>query len=135
MESSTKIIIDSYPDTIKSLVFGIRELIFTVASDNQLGDIEETLKWGEPAYLAKHGSTLRVAWKVKSPDELCLFFNCKTLLVETFREIFFDVFTFSGKRAIVLDVSKPLPMVEIEQCILMTLTYHKIKHLPLLGAR
>lgn len=111
----------------------VRDLIYQVALENSLGDVEETLKWGEPAYLVKGGSTLRVDWKAKSPDSLYLFFNCNTILVETFREVFFDVFEFEGKRAIKLDLNKALPDEELLECIVATLRYHKLKHLPLLG--
>lgn len=38
----------------------------TAASFEEIGEIEETLKWVEPSYLtpkSKRGSTIRVAWK------------------------------------------------------------------------
>lgn len=124
---------DSYPDLIKPLMLELRDLVFSTAAENQLGEIEETLKWGEPAYLANQGSTFRMDWKAKAPDKIGLYFNCPTLLVETFRELFAHEFTFSGNRAILLDRRQPLPTLEITQCIYMTLNYHKIKHLPLLG--
>lgn len=44
------------------------------------GEIEETLKWGEPADMTKNGagSTIRLDWKPKHPDHYALYFNCKT---------------------------------------------------------
>ena len=126
-------IVLSYPPRAQQCFHKIRDLIYQVARENSLGNIEETLKWGEPAYLIKGGSTLRVDWKAKSPDNLYLFFNCNTVLVETFREVFFDVFEFDGKRAIKLNTNKAVPIEELTQCITVTLRYHKVKHLPLLG--
>ncbi len=67
-------------------------MIFDVAASTEgVGAIEETLKWGEPAYLttaSKSGSTIRMDWKGKKPNQFAMYFNCKTTLVETFRTMF-----------------------------------------------
>ncbi|WP_392386481.1 hypothetical protein [Marinomonas primoryensis] len=39
---------DDYPDEVKTIMLGVRELILCVAQDNQLGAVEKSLKWGEP---------------------------------------------------------------------------------------
>lgn len=124
---------DLYPNKIREQMLEIRNLVMEVVDENQLGSIEETLKWGEPAYLTKNGSTLRVDWKAKTPSNIYIFFNCRTTLVETFKEIYFDFFRFEGNRAIVLDVGDDLPVEELKHVLLLALTYHQIKHLPLLG--
>jgi len=62
-----------------------------------------------------------------------VFFNCKTRLVETFKEVYFDVFKFQTNRAIVLKLDQPTPP-ELKACFAMALNYHKIKNRPLLGA-
>jgi len=111
----------------------IRSLIFDLATTNQLGPVEETLKWGKPAYLCKTGSTVRVAWQAKTPDSIDVVFTCKTSLVETFKEIFPEVFTCRGNRVLAVPLDKPTPP-ELETCLLMALNYHKLKKLPLLGA-
>jgi len=125
--------INSYPENIQSRMLELRALILSIADENKIDELEETLKWGEPAYLTKHGSTVRIDWKSKHPNNFFIYFNCKTTLVETFKEIYFDVLNFEGNRAIVLKVDGPLPKNELAVCILMSLRYHKIKHLPLLG--
>lgn len=130
---AVKLVISEYSEKALDFFHLLRAEVFEVAKKHELGDIEETLKWGEPAYLAKGGSTLRIAWKEKSPDNICIYFNCNTILVETFREVFFDVFEFEGKRAIKLNLNSALPIKELKQCIATTLRYHKVKHLPLLG--
>ena len=63
--------------------------------------LEETLKWGEPSYLTKGGITLRMDWKDRALDRYEMYFNCNTSLVDTFKEVYGDVFTFEGNRAIV----------------------------------
>ena len=113
----------------------LRELIFDVAEGNpDIGDLQETLKWGEPSYLADEGSTVRIGWKESRPEYYAIYFNCNTKLVDTFREVYSDLFNFEGNRAIVFHKEDKVPTRALEHCILLSLQYHKIKHLPLLGA-
>ena len=125
--------INTYPIEVRHKFCELRSLILELAETHELGPIEETLKWGEPSFLNENGSTIRIDWKPKAPDKIYLFFNCKTILVETFREIFPDTFDYQEDRAIILDINKQTPK-ELEVCLLMALNYHKIKKRPLLGA-
>ena len=93
-----------------------------------MGDIEETLKWGEPAYLTSQtgsGSTLRIDWKGSKPNEYAMYFNCQTTLVATFRTLFPGEFRFEGNRAIVFMESEPLARDALAFCISAALTYHR----------
>ena len=51
-------------------------------------DLEETLKWRESSYLTTGGSTLRMDWKEKAPEQYAIYFNCNTLLVATFKKVY-----------------------------------------------
>lgn len=133
MDLSVKKKFESYPDDIAILLANIRALIFCVAQQDGISEITETLKWGEPSYVSKIGSTIRVDWKVKYPEQYCIYFNCKTSLVETFKEVYGDIFNYDGNRAIILNVNQEIPK-ELAHCISMSLRYKKIKHLDLLGA-
>ncbi|EOW9225170.1 DUF1801 domain-containing protein [Vibrio vulnificus] len=124
---------DEYPDNARVRLEELRNLVFQVASELELGEVDETLKWGEPSYSVKTGSPLRMDWKLKSPNSYYLFFNCQTKLIDTFRELYSDELVFQGNRAIVLSLSKPLPETVIKSCIELALTYHQRKNLPLLG--
>ena len=123
-----------YPPVIAEKLRVIRALILSEAKLNRLGEVEETLKWGEPAYLVKDGSTVRFDWKDRAPHQYALYFNCNTNLVDTFKELYGDKLKFEGNRAIVLHTDEPIPEAELRHCIKLSLTYHKVKHLPLLGA-
>ena len=68
----------SYPDHIQPLMLQLRELVLNVAEHNDLGEVEETLKWGEPSYLVKNGSAVRIDWKPKTPNQYFLLFHCQT---------------------------------------------------------
>ncbi len=133
MEQAVEEKFDSYPNDARTRLYEIRELIFDVATYDSIGELTETLKWGEPSYLSKNGSTVRMNWSIKNPEVVSVYFNCNTILVETFKELFQDTFIYKGNREIVLPLSKGVPIVELRSCISMTLRYHKIKHLPLLG--
>ena len=127
-------IINAYPPLPRAALLKIRNWIFEQAKLDQLTDIEETLKWGEPSYLVKGGTTIRIDYKEKHPDKVAIYFNCKTTLVETIRELYRTDFEFEGNRAVLIDLNSPLPEAAIKHCLSMALNYHKIKHLPLLGA-
>ena len=96
-------------------------------------NLKETLKWGEPSFVTPIGSTLRMDWKPKSPDQYALYFQCSSRLVPTFRLLFKNQLQFEGKRAIILPIEEELPINVIKSCIQAALTYHKVKQLPTLG--
>ena len=126
--------LDSYPASALTEIVRIRRLIYEVAKNDHLGEITESLKWGELSYLTKQGSPIRIDWKPPSPHTISIYFNCKTRLVETFREIYPETFEFKGNRELILVMSESLPEKELKHCLSMALQYHRLKHLPLLGA-
>lgn len=133
MQAEVRKKFDGYPEKIQPLMYQLRALVLDVAEKGGLGEVDETLKWGEPSYGVKGGSPVRMDWKPKDPEHYCLFFHCQTKLVDTFRELYAHVLTFEGNRAIVLDVRKPLPKAAIQDCVDLALRYQSIKHLPFLG--
>ncbi|WP_347373889.1 DUF1801 domain-containing protein [Aequorivita sp. Q41] len=127
-------VFNSYPDTVKKQMRYLRKLVIDTASEiAMLEKMEETLKWGEPSYVTKHGSTLRMDWKEKTPNQYALYFKCTSKLVPSFKKLFKDKFNFEKDRAIVFELNDEVPEAELKQCITMALTYHKVKKLPLLG--
>lgn len=128
-------VFNSYPPVMKDKLLELRNLILITAQELPSKPvIEETLKWGEPSYLNKGGSTIRIAWKAKSPNQFAMYFNCKSLLVETFRELYRDILKFEGNRAIVFTPNQTIPVAPLQHCIELALSYHSRKHKPLLGA-
>ena len=121
---------ETYPPNMRRKLLALRELIFkTAKTTNGVGEIEETLKWGEPAYLTTQtgsGSTVRIAWKASKPGEYAMYFNCQTSLVETFKTLFPGEFKFEGNRAIVFKESEPIPKDALTFCISTALTYHRL---------
>lgn len=123
-----------YPEDIRRQLLKLRQLIIDTAAEiNEIQVIEETLKWGQPGYLTKTGSTIRIDWKESQPDQLGMYFHCKTKLIDTFKELYPDKFQFEGNRAIMFKVNQDIPVNELRHCISLSLNYHNIKHLPMLG--
>ena len=127
-------VFDGYPEQVRSKLMILRQLIFTTASETEgVRNVEETLKWGEPSYIAKSGSTIRMGWKKAQPDQYAMYFHCKTKLVDTFRELYREELKFEGNRAIVFNKGDEIPVSALKHCISLSLAYHRRKHLPMLG--
>ncbi|MDY7395027.1 DUF1801 domain-containing protein [Aureibaculum sp. 2210JD6-5] len=124
----------NYPDTVRDKMQYMRNLVIETAEEIEtITSLEETLKWGEPSYLTKNGSTLRMDWKAKAPEQYAMYFKCTSRLVETFKIVFDQKFQYEGKRAIVFKLDDKIPVKELKQCIKATLTYHDVKKLVTLG--
>lgn len=109
----------------------LRQLIFDTASVTQgVGELEETLKWGEPSYVTmetKSGSTVRIDRIKSGKGQYAVYFNCQTNLIGTFRAMFPTQFTYEGNRAIIFNEYDEVPVKELRRCISLALTYHQRK--------
>lgn len=123
----------SYPADIAQALHQIRELILKVAEQEGVEELAETLKWHEPSYSSNIGSPIRFDYKSNQPGQFFIYFNCKTRLIETFKEVYPAMFRYVGNRAIVFDVDQHLPVKELSHCFALALRYKKLKHLDLLG--
>ncbi|MCK0189856.1 DUF1801 domain-containing protein [Arenibacter sp. F20364] len=127
-------VFDNYPPEIRQKLEYLRKLIIDTAQKTDgLTLLQETLKWSEPSYLTKNGSTIRIDWKPKNPDQYAMYFQCTTKLVPTFKMMYQNMFRFEGSRAIIFHMNESVPTEELVACITAALTYHKVKHLPNLG--
>jgi len=125
---------NSYPKGMCNNLLHLRKLILDTASETEgVGAVQETLKWGQPSYLVKKGSTIRLGCPNSSTDQYAMYFHCQTKLVDTFIGLYGDKFKFEGNRAIVFNSNDKVAEEELKHCISLSLTYHKIKNLPFLG--
>ncbi len=128
-------VFDGYPTDIRTKMLLLRRLVLDTASEMEnVNNIEEVLKWGEPSYITSRGSTIRLGWKASLSEQYGVYFHCKTKLVDTFKELYKDRFKFEGNRAIIFNIDDDVAVNELKHCISLSLVYHDIKHLPLLGA-
>ncbi|MCT4590841.1 MAG: DUF1801 domain-containing protein [Carboxylicivirga sp.] len=127
-------VFSNYPEDIRAKMDFLRGLIIETAHEMQfVNELTETLKWGEPSYITKHGSTLRIDWKKKTPDQYSMYFQCSSRLVKVFRTIFKERFQFEANRVIIFQSNQKIPVWELKACIKAALHYHKVKHLINLG--
>ncbi|MEZ4721257.1 MAG: DUF1801 domain-containing protein [Flavobacteriales bacterium] len=127
-------VFDNYPIEVKDKMLRLRQLVIASAKElDEVSEVEETLKWSEPSYVTKFGSTIRMNWKEKAPDQYAIYFKCTSRLVPTFKTVFKDLFEYEGTRAIVFKLDDMVPDEALKECIKAGLRYHKVKTLPLLG--
>jgi hypothetical protein len=124
-------VFDSYSPAIRRKLLALRKLIFeTAAKTDGVGDLEETLRWGQPSYLTsatKSGSTIRIDAIRGSETGYAVYFICHTNLVGTFRELYAGELSFDGNRGILLDARTPVPAKELGHCVAMALTYQSAR--------
>lgn len=128
------LVFNKYPDHVRKKLLLLRRIIIETAEEiPEIKELEETLKWGEPSYLVKNGSTIRIDWKKKTPNQYAMYFKCTSRLVPTFKAIYGSLFSFEGNRAIYFKMDVNVPESALKKCITAALMYHQVKHLPNLG--
>ncbi|MFT3726766.1 MAG: DUF1801 domain-containing protein [Terricaulis sp.] len=125
MPTTVAAVFRAAPVGARARMSALRDLILDTAAALELGAVEETLKWGEPAYLVDGGSPVRLGWKARAPDEVAMYFICTTNLVDYFRELYPVQFRFAGNRALVFDLRSRLPTRALMHCIELAFTYHR----------
>jgi hypothetical protein len=107
-------------------MLALRQLIFdTAVRLPEVGRVEESLRWGEPAYLTpetRSGSTLRLG--APRAGGSALYCNCKTSLIADFRDLAGTAVRTSGNRAVLFagvgDIDPALTAILITRA----LTWH-----------
>jgi len=85
----------------KSKLLALRRLILNTARTTEgVGAIEEALNGDRASYLTSEtrASTVRID-RVKSANQVAVYFHCQTVLVETFRELIRSL-NYGGNRSI-----------------------------------
>ena len=121
-------VFENYPKKVRTRLMSLRALIFDVAHKTVgVGELEETLKWGQPSYLTSQsgsGTTIRLDQlaALKGKYEICV--HCQTTLVGPFKKQYGDEFTYDANRGLVLDAEDDVPVEELSHFIYLALTYH-----------
>ncbi len=126
-------VFEACPPALRARLMALRELVFdTAANTPGVGPLTETLKWGQPSYLAEEtgsGTTVRID-RLKAGDGYAVYFHCRSGLIGRFRELYPDTFTYEGKRAILFKAGERLPARELRHCLALALTHHARKKKP-----
>lgn len=116
-----------YAPPVRERLQQLRRLILETALQNAaVGDVEETLKWGQPSFLTvkpKTGTTIRIDQDRSDTTDVALYVNCQTSLVSEWR-VLYPHLCFGGNRSVHFNAAEPLPEAEICQMVSMALRYH-----------
>ena len=128
LDPAVKAAFAAYPQEMRYALEELRETILTVADAVKgVGKIEESLKWGQPAYRPvspQTGTTLRLGPVTGSQDEYALFFHCQTTLADDFEQLYPGMFRIADNRALVFGLGDVAPDLPLRHCIALALTYH-----------
>lgn len=117
---------DALPAALRPTLDRLRNLIFEVARAERAGPVEETLRWGQPAYVAPGGATLRLGRaKTGAP---ALFVTCSTTLIDDFRPVAPPGLRFDGTRAVLFEPGDGIDAAALSLFVARALTYHRREH-------
>jgi hypothetical protein len=126
-DPAVKAVFESYRADLRRPLLRLRAMIFEVARAAAVSELIETLKWQQPAYLPARpriGTTVRIDAMPDGSDRYAMFFHCQTTLLDTFRDLYPERFTFQGDRALVFHAADAVPRDALNHCISLALTYH-----------
>lgn len=112
-------VFDTAPEASRAGMMYLRDRILDVADDMDI-PIEEALRWGQPAYLAPKGSTLRLG--VPKTGGFAIYAHCGSSLIEDFASVAPDA-RIEGRRAVHFDDLDEAKAQPLELLIAAALTY------------
>ena len=127
-DPAVRAVFESHPAALRDALLELRgHILAAAAGSGRVGELAETLKWGEPAYLPKKarvGTTVRINAVKGSADRYAAYFHCQTTLLESFRHLYPEAFSYEGNRAILFRVGEAYPADALRHCLTLALTYH-----------
>ncbi|WP_291378768.1 DUF1801 domain-containing protein [Demequina sp.] len=116
--------IADYPDAHRDTLLALRALVYEVAQRTEgVGPVEETVRWGQPAYVTRTGTTIRLAAARGDDDAVGVYTSCQTPLVADFATEHGDRFAYDGVRGIHVAAGEPLRTRELADFLESALTY------------
>ncbi|MEO0560781.1 MAG: DUF1801 domain-containing protein [Chloroflexota bacterium] len=126
---NVRAVFEKYPAPIQDNLRFFRELIYSVAAETDgVGELEETLKWGQISYLTpitKSGTTIRIDGVADKPNEVAMYVHCQTTLIDGFRGRFGGHLEFEGNRCVRFDLDDDYAIEAAKECVAAALTYHR----------
>ncbi len=114
---------EALPEETRRGALALRELIFeTAATLPRAQPLEEALRWGQPAYLAPKGSTIRLGGHKAA--KFALFVHCQSRLMGDFTSAFPGEDQIEGSRAVLFETLDQIDSTRHGWLIARALTYH-----------
>lgn len=121
-------VFENYDNSVRGKLLELRQLIIEEAGrHSEIGELQETLKWGQPSYLPakpRIGTTLRIDRHPTRTGQVAIYFNCNSSLADDFQQLYAGLFEYEGRRAILIGVEGPLHEDALRHCMALALTYH-----------
>ncbi|MEY1557658.1 DUF1801 domain-containing protein [Yoonia sp. R2331] len=117
MTPEVKAAFDAFPDAPRVVLLQVRAMI--LASDVA---VEEALRWGQPAYLSKKGTTIRLGLtKAGLPS---VFTHCQSSVMGDVQAVAGEGLIWDGNRGVSWPVEADVPEAVLSLLIHRALTYH-----------
>lgn len=111
------------PEGTRAGALALRQLILeTATSLPRAQPLQEALRWGQPAYLAPKGSTIRLGGHKAA--RFALFVHCQSRLMGDFTSAFPGEDRIDGNRAVLFDDPDQIDATRHGWLIARALTYH-----------
>lgn len=119
-----------FPNPQRAGLLVLRSLIYSCAADlPQIGRLQETLKWGQPAYLTpdkRAATTLRLG--CPKSGGFALYVHCQSNVIPAFRQVFPEYFRFENTRAVLFETEADIQPDKLRLLLIHALTYHLRKN-------
>ncbi|WP_170763480.1 DUF1801 domain-containing protein [Ruegeria lacuscaerulensis] len=122
-DPAVEAVFQAFPQGTRMGVLTLRELVFeTAGSLPDAQPLYEALRWGQPAYLAPKGSTIRLGGHKAA--SFALYVHCQSRLMGDFTSAFPGEDRIDGNRAILFDDPSQIDETRHGWLIARALTYH-----------
>ncbi|WP_417627738.1 DUF1801 domain-containing protein [Pararhodobacter aggregans] len=118
--------IEAAPERARAGLHALRALIHRVAAEDGIA-LEEALRWGQPAFLAARGASLRIGTPSKAmrqQADFALYVHCQTPLIVEFLAGPGAGQRVEGSRAVLFRQGEALDEAALGFLIRRTLTWH-----------
>ena len=123
-------VFEAYNDAVRGALMALREIIFVTAEEyDEVGELEETLKWGNPSYLTynpKSGTTIRLSQLCSNAEEYAMSVHCQSTLISEFKEVYPEL-KYDENRSVIFNIKETLPRKTVKHFIYLALSYHHRK--------
>ncbi len=122
-DPAVEAVFDGFSPDTRTGVMALRDLILDTADTLPSAQpLQEALRWGQPAYLAPRGSTIRLG--AHKSAAFALFVHCQSRLMGDFTSAFPNEDRIDGSRAILFDSPGQIDETRHGWLIARALTYH-----------
>ena len=120
LQKSLKTAFDQFPPPERAGAMELRNIIFEEAA--RLGvTVVESLKWGQPSYLAPNGTPIRIG--LPKTGGFAVYTHCQSSVISDFATLHGSKFKIEGNRAVHFSSISELDAPELRSLITHALLY------------